>query len=86
MTVLRATAGAVAGGDHGAADLVAERERQGVIGADAVVEVAQVGVAHAAARHLDGYFAGLGNRIERGADERRVGRRHHPAVGGQSHA
>jgi hypothetical protein len=41
--------GAGAGGDHAAGDLVPERERQRVIEADAVVEVAEIGVADAAA-------------------------------------
>ncbi len=50
--------GARAGGDDAAADLVAERQRQRMVGAHAVVEVAEVGVADAAAGDRDHHFAG----------------------------
>ncbi len=48
---------AVAGRHHRAADLVPERERQRLVGAHAVVEVAEVGVADAAAGHRDEHLA-----------------------------
>ena len=69
------------GGDDAAADLVAERQRRREIGAHAVVEVAEVGVADAAAGDLDDHVGGPRLGAERRAGERRAGRSHQPAVG-----
>jgi hypothetical protein len=81
------TLGAAAGGDDAAADLVAERKRQNVIGAHAVVKIAEVGVADAAAGDLDHHLRGLRReRVERGFEHRRFRRRHHPAVCDYTHA
>lgn len=57
-----------------AADLVAEREREGMAGGDAVVEEAQVGVADAAPGHLDDHLAGPGRLLARFARHRAGGR------------
>ncbi len=75
------TLGARAAGRHASADLVAQRQRQRVVGAHAVVEVAQIGVADAAAGNRNRDLAGPRRGIEGGAHERRVGRAHQPAVG-----
>ena len=54
--------GAGAGRDDAAADLVAERQRQRMVGPHAVVEVAEVGVADAAAGDRDDDLAGTRRR------------------------
>ncbi len=77
--------GAGAGRDHVAADLVAERERQRMVGAHAVVEVAEIGVADAAAGDGDHDLARPGFGRECRALERRVRRGHQPAVGFDAH-
>ena len=77
--------GAGAGRDDAAADLVAERQRQRVVGPHAVVVVAEVGVADAAAGDGDHDFAGARLRAKRRALERRIDRGHQPAVGFDAH-
>ena len=77
--------GTGAGGDHMAADLVPQRQRQRRIGAHAVVVVAQVGVTDAAAGDPDHDFSGRRLRFEAGLHQRRVGRGHQPAVGVDAH-
>ena len=79
--------GAAAGRDYAAADLVAQREGQGVIGAHAVVEITQIGVADTAAHDLDHDFTcwwreGIECRFDHGD----IGRRHHPAMCFCAHA
>ena len=66
---------------HPAADLVTERERQRLVGAHAVVVVAEVGVADAAAGDLDHHLVGgqLAD-LELGADHRPTRLHHHPAI------
>ena len=59
--------GAGAGRDDAAADLVAERERQRMVGPHAVVVVAEVGVADAAAGDRDDDLAGTRRGRERRA-------------------
>jgi hypothetical protein len=56
-----------------------------VIGAHAVVQVAEIGVADAAAGDGDDDFAGSGFGTEIRAGERGVDRRHQPAVGVDAH-
>ena len=77
--------GARSGRDDVPADLVAERQRQRMVGPHAVVEVAEVGVADAAAgdRHHD--FAGARVGGEGRALERRLDCRHQPAAGFDAH-
>ncbi len=73
--------GASARRDHPAAHLMTEREGQRVVEADAVIVVAEIGVADTAPRHLDGGLArGKRPRIEARAHQRRVDPCHHPAV------
>ena len=67
-------------GDDAAGDFVAERQRQRMVGAHAVVEIAEIGVADAASGDCDDDLARAGLRGERFSAERRVHRRHHPAV------
>jgi hypothetical protein len=74
-----------AGGRDGAADLVAECERQGVFGAHAIVEVAQVGVANTAAGDRNDHLAGAWNRVEGHTGQRCVDCIHQPAMGFDAH-
>ncbi len=79
--------GAGAGGHHAAADLVTERERQFGVGAHAVVEVAQVGVADATAGDRHGYLAGPGRAgIELGSGHGFADGGHHPSLCGGCHS
>ncbi|MCZ7565415.1 MAG: hypothetical protein M5U08_17860 [Burkholderiales bacterium] len=72
--------GAGAGRTHPPAHLVPERERQCMVGAHAVVIVAEISVADAAAGDFDHHLARLRRRLERLAHHRRPGRRHQPPV------
>ncbi len=67
-------------GDDAPGNLVAESQRQGMIGAHAVVEIAEIGMADAATgdRHDD--LAVGRRRVERLADHRPIRRRHHPPM------
>ena len=73
--------GAGPGGHHAPADLVTERERQRMGGADSVVEIPQIGVANAASGDLHHDLTGLRREwIERLLDERGVDGGHQPAM------
>ncbi len=79
--------GTGAGGAHAPAHLMAERERQRMVGAHAVVVVAKVRMAHAAACDFNRHLAGRERlRIEGFARHRRLGGRHQPAVRFLCHA
>jgi hypothetical protein len=77
--------GAVARGDDDTADLMAQRQRQRLVGAHAVVVVAQVGVAHATAGDLDDHLAGARPGFEVAPLQGRAGGGHDPAVGSNRH-
>jgi hypothetical protein len=63
----------------------AERERQRLVGAHAVVVVAEIGVADAAAGDLHDHLAGAGFGAKRGALELRARGGHQPAAGADRH-
>ena len=78
-------AGMLAGRDDASADLVAERERQRMVGPHPVVEIPEVRVAHTAPGNLDHDLAGSGLGAEGRACQRCVDARHLPAIGMRRH-
>jgi hypothetical protein len=72
--------GALARTDDAAADFVTERQRQRLVGAHAVVQVPEVGVAHSATRDGDDHLPCLGGGLEALAHHGCVGCGHQPAV------
>ena len=71
--------------DHTAADFVSQRQRQGVVGPNAVVEITEVGVTDAATGDVDDDFAGARLRAKRRALQRRIYRGHQPAIRFEAH-
>ena len=71
---------AFAGSNNAAGDFMPECQRQRMSGANAVVKIAEVGVADAAAGDGDDHLAGPSLRYKRLAAERCANRRHYPAV------
>jgi len=77
--------GTGAGSDDAAADLVAERERQRLVGAHAVVVVAEIGVADAATGDLHHHLADARLDVEIDTLERCLRCRHLPTMSLDSH-